>query len=212
VSRHRNEYTRTFATLGRPLAPRDGSAESRIAAAERRLGVRAPTALRDYFLVAGRERRFNCVFNRLLRPEDWFVDSHKLVFMEENQAVVYWGTLAASRPPSDPPAFQGVNGDPIEWHAEHERCSVFLRVMLHWQAAYGGAMPWSGTASVAAGLLRRLNRQWSFVGEVNGMRAYSRSGQALCMLQWENGWRVSCGVTDKHDLEVIAGELNVEWE
>ncbi|MGO9114246.1 MAG: hypothetical protein ACLP9L_33950 [Thermoguttaceae bacterium] len=48
-------------------------------------------ALRDYYLVAGRERRFNCCLNRLLPPQEWLVDKHRLIFMEENQAVLSWG-------------------------------------------------------------------------------------------------------------------------
>lgn len=212
MTRYRKEYGRTYANLGRPLTARDGCAESRIAAAERRLGVRVPTALRDYFLVAGRERRFNCVFDRLLRPEDWFVDAERLVFMEENQAVVYWGTLAAAKRASNPPVYQGVNGEPIEWYVEHEQCSVFLHVMLHWQGAFGGAMPWSGTATVAPTLVRRLNRKWSFVGEVNRMRAYSRQGQAVCLLEWDDGWRIFCGTAAKQDAARIADELGITWK
>jgi hypothetical protein len=49
-------YRRTFATLGFPLRAKDGYPARQIAAAEKRLGRRLPKALRDYYLVAGRER------------------------------------------------------------------------------------------------------------------------------------------------------------
>lgn len=208
----RDQYRRAFATLGRPLTPRDGRAESRIAAAERKLGVRLPKALRDYYLVAGRERRFNCVHNRLYAPHEWSVDGDKLVFMEENQAVVLWGTAASCEPSEDPPVFQGVNGDPIEWYEEHERCSVFLIVELHWQGAFGGAMRWSATAAAPADLVALLDRSWPFVGEVNQMRAYSRQGQAACFLQWDDSWRVFAGARTKRGLDGIAAELGVKWD
>jgi Uncharacterized conserved protein (DUF2293) len=95
MSDFRDHYRRTYADLGRSLTPRDGNADSRIEAGEKRLGVRLPKALRDYHRVAGREHRFNGIFDRLLAPHEWFVDAGKLVFMEENQAVVLWATTIA---------------------------------------------------------------------------------------------------------------------
>ena len=79
--------------------------------------------------------------------------------MEENQAVVLWGTVAGLEPDDDPPVFQGVNGEPIEWYVEHERCSVFLLVMLLWQGTFGGAMRCSGTAAVSTELVSVLDRE-----------------------------------------------------
>lgn len=73
-------------------------------------------------------------------------------------------------------------------------------------------MPWSGTATVAPTLVRRLNRKWSFVGEVNRMRAYSRQGQAVCLLEWDDGWRIFCGTAAKQDAARIADELGITWK
>jgi hypothetical protein len=64
------KYKRTFATLGYDLKRRDRCAGSRIESAQKRLGVLVPKALRDYYLFAGCERRFNRVFNRLLGADD----------------------------------------------------------------------------------------------------------------------------------------------
>lgn len=198
--------------MGYRLTVRDGRAESRIAAAEKRLGVGVPKALRDYYLVAGGERRFNHIFDRLLAPSEWFVDSGHLVFMEENQAVVFWGTVATADPAPDPPVFQGVNGDPIEWYQEHEKCSVFLLVTLHWHGAFGGAMRWADTAAVDPQLVRHLDRHWRFAGEVNAMRAYNRPGQAVCFLQWDDSWRVFGGTSTKDGLAEMAKDLGLEWD
>lgn len=207
-----DQYRHAFSNLGSPLKPRDGISHSALRAAEKRLGESLPKALADYYLVAGREQRFNCVYERLLPPEEWFVDGYHLVFMEENQAVVYWGVQTCREPTSNAPVFQGVNGDPITWHVEHERCATFLLVMLHWQGAFGGAMPWCGTAPTSRQLVTRLDRDWRFVGEVNGMRAYSRPGQAACILLWENSWRVFCGATEAETAKTLAKELRVSWD
>ena len=212
MSDFRDLYRRTYADLGRPLTARDGNADSRIEAGERRLGVRLPQALREYYRVAGRERRFNRIFDRLYAPHEWFVDAGKLVFLEENQAVVLWATTASREPGDDPPAYQGVNGEPIEWYVEHEHVSVFLVVMLLWHGAFGGAMRCCGTAVVLPELVGTLDRDRPFVGEVNRMRAYGRPGQAICFLRWEDSWRIFAGASAQRHFVAIATELGVRWE
>ena len=88
----------TFATLARPLTPGDGEPETNIAGAEDRLGLKLPSVLRAYYRLAGRFDQFNRAHNRLLRPEEWSVDGGKLVFLEENQCVVFWGVEASRSP------------------------------------------------------------------------------------------------------------------
>ncbi len=79
----RSFYLCAYENLGYRLMKRDGVSRRAIEAAEKRLGVAAPNSLTDYYAVAGRERRFNCCFNRLLPPDEWFVDGNRLVFMEK---------------------------------------------------------------------------------------------------------------------------------
>ena len=64
-------YRRTFAGLGRQLRRGDGVAASRLAAAERRLGVALPRALRAFYSVAGRASDFNNRHDQLLPPTEW---------------------------------------------------------------------------------------------------------------------------------------------
>jgi hypothetical protein len=52
-------------------------------------------------------------------------------------------------------------------------------------------------------LVTTLDRDWSFVGEVNQMRAYNRPGKAVCFLQWENSWRVFAGAVTKRDFLTV---------
>ena len=111
-------YARTFKTLGYALKPRDGVAESRVSASEKRLGIRLPPSLHDYYRVAGNERLFNCIHDRLLSPDKWFLDNGRLVFMEENQRVVFWGTLATGKPQRDPPVHQAGSGLVFRWRGQ----------------------------------------------------------------------------------------------
>jgi hypothetical protein len=118
----------------------------------------------------------------------------------------------AAGPIDDPPAYQATNDESLVWKHVNERCSVFLIVMLHWEAAFGGAMPNARTSIVDRSLVKILDRDWSFVGEVNGMRAYNKPGTAICFLKWDDGWRIFAGCTDKAGVNAIARELGVKWE
>lgn len=205
-------YRRAFSSLGRPLGRRDATPYGELLAVEKALGVRVPLALHEYYRVAGRANDFNCAHDRLLAPTDWSIDSRKLIFMEENQAVVLYGTIASSESEADPPAFMGMNDETGTWSKVNAECSTFLVTTLHWQAAFGGAMPYCGSAEVPQTLKKRLEQEWSFVGEVNEMRAYNKPGQAVCLLKWDSAWRVFVGVTGASELDALASELNLRWD
>ncbi len=99
-------YRNIYRTFGYPLTARTGVSSAILDAAEKRFGTKLPLALRDFYLVAGNERRFNSSLNRVLAPKDWFVDQRRLAFMEENQAVVFWGVSVRGRP-AGPNLFPG---------------------------------------------------------------------------------------------------------
>jgi hypothetical protein len=209
---YQNLYRQAFETLGRRLKTEDVVPEAEILAAERRLGLRIPKALADFYRSAGMADDYNSIFDRLLPPGELSVESGKLLFMEENQAVVLWGTDAGAEPTDDPPAYQATNAEPLVWENVNDRCSVFLLVMLHWAGAFAGAMPNASTAAVDGNLLEELDRHWPFVGEVDGLRAYSRAGKAVCFLRWEDEWRIFAGATSEEGMNAIAADLGVTWE
>lgn len=64
--------------IGEPLRPGDGFAEADLAAAERRLGVALPAAVRSAYLRSG--RRYGSGPDRLLGPDALRVDAGMLVF------------------------------------------------------------------------------------------------------------------------------------
>lgn len=205
------KYREAYASLGRTLSPQDATPEEEILAAERRLGIRTPLALRDYYRVAGQARDFNSAHDRLLPPKEWAIESKRLVFMEENQAVVLYGAKLKTEQ-VDPPAFMADSSDVGQWFKVNGKCSVFLLVMLLWESAYGGALPHCGTARVLPGLREKLDRTWPFVGEVNDMRAYHKPGQVVCFLEWKPDWRVFVGAVSKPDLTAVATDLNLDLE
>jgi len=209
------EYYRTlFQSFGYPLTERTAIAPKVLAAAERRLGVKIPQALRDYYLVAGAERRFGKSCNRFLPPQAWTIEQRRLVFMEENQSVAWWGVSLRHAGAEDPQVSQGINDEPIRWAPEHRRCSVFLAVMLHYQAVSGG-FRFSGQADAPGESNCRFSENgWTHYGEVGSLEAYSRPNQVVCLmppgnLPFMQKWTVLAGGKTQADLRTIAADLGV---
>ncbi len=213
-------FRELFARVGRPLTGGDGVPEKSLATAEKKLGLRLPKSLREYYLLAGRERRFNHAFNRLLGPKEWEVHEGKLIFMAENQDAAFWGVSATARPLIDPgvSVTNLVSGALDSWWPECKRCSIFLEFMIHMHAAFGGGLDYIGSARVGPELLEILDRAWQFAGEVKKMRAYSRYGQVVCYSPWRDvrsenkHWRVFAGSTTREGLEQLARELSMQWD
>ena len=106
-------------------------------------GLVIPAALFDYYSLAGRHW-INENHNRLRPIEEleWMGD--KLVFMEENQSVAFWGIQEADLGAVDPVVWEAVNGESIEWYAEGYRLSRFLMAMWNWTMTGEQELPESG--------------------------------------------------------------------
>lgn len=204
-------YRGLFDTFGYPLSARSAAPPCAIVAAEKRLGVRVPAALRDYYLVAGRELRFNRTQNRFLSPRDWFVDKKRVVFLEENQSVCWWGTHIGGEVVDDPPVFQGVNDDPITWRREHAKCSVFIAVMLHYHAVCDG-FPSVGSATLSDDAMKALKKHWHYIGQVNKQRAYCRQNQVVFVTSFLGSEILMAGAKTKRDWEALGRDLGVTFD
>ncbi|MEU9091566.1 SMI1/KNR4 family protein [Streptomyces sp. NPDC048428] len=99
-------FVRGFAAhwAGAALARHDGWTEADLDAAEERLGVRLPTALREAYLLFGRRQDLTSNHDVLLAPAELFVDDAEeaLVFRHENQGAASWGILLDSLQEDDP--------------------------------------------------------------------------------------------------------------
>ena len=84
------------------------------------------------------------------------------------------------------------------------QCSSFLRVMLLWHAAFGGALAASDTCPASSHTRSKLDEEWSFIGEVNNLRAYLRPNRAVCLVPWDDGLRVFAGSSWRQELDDIA--------
>jgi hypothetical protein len=130
----RRKYTKALETLiGRKLTVADGLKGSQVVSAERRLNLKLPLALREYYEVAGK-LSINTDHNKLYSPPDLLVREGKLLFMEENQAVVFWGMDLKELGQLDPEVFQAANVDELVWYSEERKFSDWIIKVLEWQS------------------------------------------------------------------------------
>ena len=136
--------------------------------------------------------------------------------MEENQAVVWWAVSTRSPTSADPAVYQGVNDEPISWVREHRRFSVFLAVMLHYQAVSGGFAHF-GSAAAPDNVHEKLRNGWRYAGEVNQLWAFARPNQVVCVtpsggLPFQPAMMFLAGGRTKKDLQAIEDFFSVSLE
>ncbi|WP_236244694.1 SMI1/KNR4 family protein [Streptomyces sp. CC210A] len=102
-------FIRGFAAdwAGAALGSGDGWTEAELDAAEARLGLQLPTALREAYVLFGRRQDLTSNHDVLLGPAELYVDDAEeaLVFRHENQGAASWGILLDSLQDDDPAVF-----------------------------------------------------------------------------------------------------------
>ncbi|MCQ9182986.1 SMI1/KNR4 family protein [Streptomyces sp. IBSBF 2953] len=85
-----------------PLQPGDGWSVAEVEAAEQRLGLVLPAALRETYLLLGRRTDLTNNHDTLLKPDELHVVDGALVYRVENQGAASWGVLLADLGDEDP--------------------------------------------------------------------------------------------------------------
>lgn len=83
-----------------PIEAQDGWTNADLDAAEDRLGVRIPRALREAYALFGKRPDLTSNQDRLLLPAELRMDGDVLVFRDENQWVAAWGAQPADEDPA----------------------------------------------------------------------------------------------------------------
>ncbi|MBA4192089.1 MAG: hypothetical protein C0467_29270 [Planctomycetaceae bacterium] len=176
-----------------------------VESAETRLGFTIPEALRDYYLSVGRHE-LNRVHNRLWPPDDLEVHDGRLVFLEENQCVLFWG-VGRRTTAADPVVSQTMDLDDGGWSAE-VRCSLFLPAMLCYYAA--SWMPHTGyTDEMPHAAARRLVRGWPSAGRSGVHSAFVRTGQVVTVEVSGSGVVVRLGTRNRREFEALVSGFGV---
>lgn len=94
---------------------------------EKRLGVRLPVSLREYYLCVGKLELLKLPHHKHYDHAELRVEDGHLLFMEEKQRSVHWG-IRVQDVAVDPEVWQRVRSKPPEWRSER---LTFFNFILH---------------------------------------------------------------------------------
>jgi SMI1 / KNR4 family (SUKH-1) len=133
---------------------KDGISEEDILKIEAKLSFKLPTAFREYYKTVGSCHELNKAHNFLVDlnelpnilfefrnlpealfdvEENWKGKEDFLIFMTENQSVVYWALKTDLINQVDPIVWQIVNESPPSFYSEEKTFSRFIVEILDWQ-------------------------------------------------------------------------------
>ena len=124
----------------RPIGPGDGYAGADLDAAEARLGVRLPVAVREAYRMFGRRDDLTSANGTLLEPSrlDYDAKRQLLVFRAAHQGLEYYAVSLADPDSEDPPVFRS---EPISDIVEHSGSLNLAGVRAAMAAREAGADP-----------------------------------------------------------------------
>jgi hypothetical protein len=147
-----------------PIGDGDGSDDAELDAAQDRLGVRLPAALRAAYRLFGRRDDLVRVQDDLLRPDELAVEPRGgvLLFRVENQNCAQWGVPLDAMDHPDPPVlyhFGGFGGPEPVWRPFLDRVSTACVEMLlsEWLLSSDDLMD---TRPLDAGALRLIEDRY----------------------------------------------------
>lgn len=129
--------------LGRTLEASEGVDIQSIEVAEKKLNVKFPEALKIFYLNVGKLSLFTDAFEFFAKPKQIYIKSNKLIFLEENQAVLSWGIDLADLNKEVVPVYHSPNigdsEDEVIWYAEALPLPKFLELIMFYQVASADA-------------------------------------------------------------------------
>jgi hypothetical protein len=144
-----------------PLSDGDGWTEADLHAAEQRLGLQLPPAIREAYGLFGRRQDLTSVQDRLLGPDQLEVDTtgEVLVYHVENQSVAVWGVPLAAMDQADPAVVVAQNFQDDGWEPFLERFSLACVEMALSESLFSAPLELSDNReldSAAAALVGQL--------------------------------------------------------
>lgn len=122
-----------------PLEPGDGHDTTELDAAEARLGVKLPAALREAYALFGRRDDLTRNQDELLTPSELNIYQGALVYQAENQGAAHWGILLSDLGNDDPATVMRpdlADKSQERWEPWTERLSVALIDLVMSETAY----------------------------------------------------------------------------
>jgi hypothetical protein len=205
-----NRYVEAITRILRAPAKSDGCSNTELTYAEKKLGVKLPPGLREFYAAAGRIDQINLAHNRLLKPEEIRIEGGYLIFYEENQVVVQWGLPVKALKSDDPPVFQcpGEPENESDWYQESDSVSRFLMAMTHAQAAVGG-LPYCVTAALTDQITANVKKTFSHVVTMNEYDIYASDGQVIFRMTAGSEPELYAAGRTENDLNEICSKLSI---
>jgi hypothetical protein len=131
-----------IAAWNKPLVEGDGLPDAEITAAEKRLGIALPAALREWYRIAGNRADVTHTQTTLRSPEELEWTDAGLIFYAEHQDTCHWRIRWDEAGQADPPVFRDdVNAE----QPESRSVTEFLWQMLAQEQILSAA--WNGFGS-----------------------------------------------------------------
>ena len=171
--------------LMRSLKPEDGMFVSAIEEVENRLNVNIPILLKQFYLSVGNLEMFMNSFESFTEP---YIVDDKLVFLEENQGVCFWGIKISDLNNDNQEVFMctDIEQENTEWFSENVLLTEFLKILMYYQMAqggyeYGNAIYENSYNSRNEYLahIDRIVKNWDKVVEHNGLVIYQQQDKLI---------------------------------
>ncbi len=118
--------------LGRNLLQEEGVKISLITEQEKKLEVIIPSVLRKFYSNLGNNILFTDGFQHFANIKELFINDNKLVFLQENQSVVYWAVDLTDLKTVYQTTCQDFDKS-VEWFKEEFDLDLFIEMMLYYQ-------------------------------------------------------------------------------
>lgn len=197
-----------------------GFSENQILDLEKKLNVKLPSTLKEYYLELGTEENLNYCFNRLLKLENeiGFSDDDVLVIYEENQAVAIWGIKRKDLNQENPPVYG--NYDTVgksSWILEYQTTEAFFLAMAIYNGTFG-ALKYNGNyfGEVDSEMVNRIESNWALIPEISWdkQKNYTNDYFEVISLSFDedkNCTAVFIGSSDQERFDAILDLVDIDW-
>lgn len=187
--------------LGRNLLPQEGIDIDDIYKVEKTLNCKIPNTLVDYYTQIGKIELFTNGFNQFVAPEELLILDNKLVFLEENQGVLYWA-IDLDENTVYQTSDLNVN---TTWYKEDFKLPSFLEMMLYFQCLFAdqsyhqkvqGGFDYFASLAIdlkyksnykAQDFIKKVTSEWNNVSSINHISIHQKNNHLLCyFLNQEN--------------------------
>lgn len=152
---------------GSPTGKAGGIKLSELEMTELRLGYTLPEILKELYLLAGKNYMLMESFHRFALPSQLECVDGKIIFLEENQELCYWGFAVGAENPS---VFQLTGDDEV--YEEKLKLDDFIKLILYYQCAQSG-YEYCGMANITNEDLEIFSHiEWEEVIHYNGLQIY----------------------------------------